>query len=527
MPRLPHGRSISTQQIKRARSALAAHSVPVDLAFSATAPVDLQRFDYLFVGLQSDPDNLLPEAAATRDDLVRLGKTMMEAAAVMDDPAGDSAIPAAYTYLGQFIDHDVTLEALSAALPDLTAPGLRPMALADARTLLRNARTASLDLDSVYGLPAPRSGDQMVLGTVSPTVNNNPPLARPPGKDDLNDLPREARSEDPEHDRAALIGDPRNDENTIISQLHVAFLRAHNAIVARGHGFDEAGVLLRQHYQHVVIHDFLRRIVDPALVDRILQYGNRFYDAMAEPFYLPLEFTVAAYRFGHTMVRGAYDFNLNFNRTRGGIPATLQLLFTFTAFSGQLGDFATLPHNWIVEWPELIGDGPEVEKTRRLDTRLVEPLFTLPQIDGQPEPGDRGRLAVRNLLRGYLLRMPTGQAVARALGVAPLTAAELEAVAASVPAAPGGESQLDVLRSAGFLERTPLWFYVLAEAASVGDGQRLGPVGGTIVAEVLIGLVRRSKDSILRTYGWRPTLPSARGDGHFDLSDLLRLAGVL
>lgn len=528
MPRLPHGRPILTQHIKSARSALAAQSAPVDLAFSASTPVDLQRFDYLFAGLQSDPNNLLPEDPSTRANLVRLGKTMMEGAAVMNDPAGDAEIPAAYTYLGQFIDHDITLEALSAALPALLAPDLKPMSVADVRTVLRNGRTASLDLDSVYGLPAPRSGDEMVVGKVASTPSDAPPNARPPGKDDFNDLPREPKDPDkPEHDRAALIGDPRNDENTIISQLHVAFLRAHNAIVARGHTFDDASVLLRQHYQHIVLRDFLPRIVDPAVVDRLVRDGNQVYDTMSEPFFLPLEFTVAAYRFGHSMVRGAYNFNLNFNRTHGGIPATLGLLFIFSAFSGQLGAFATLPENWIVEWPELVGNGPEVEKTRRLDTRLVEPLFALTRVDGKPELDDGARLAVRNLLRGYLLRMPTGQAVASALGVTPLTAAEIEAVAATVTPAPNAESQLDVVRAAGFTTRTPLWYYVLAEAAAVTGGSRLGPVGGTIVAEVLVGLIRRSRDSILRTPGWRPSLPAAGAPGTFDLPDLLRLAGVL
>ena len=82
-----------------------------------------------------------------------------------------------------------------------------------------------------------------------------------------------------------------------------------------------------------------------------------------------------------------------------------------------------------------------------------------------------------------------------------------------------------VLQSSGFLTRTPLWYYLLAEAKHHG-GQRLGPVGSTIVAEVLIGLVRRSDDSILRTPGWTPTLPAAT-PGQFNLADLLRFAKVL
>jgi nucleoid-associated protein YgaU len=127
-------------------------------------------------------------------------------------------------------------------------------------------------------------------------------------------------------------------------------------------------------------------------------------------------------------------------------------------------------------------------------------------------------LAVRNLLRGYRLRLPTGQAVAELLGLEALTPDQIEAQASSA-------DQAQILRDAGFLERTPLWYYMLAEAGH-GGGERLGPVGGTVVAEVLIGLVRRSQDSILRSAGWTPSLPSA-APGHFELADLLRFAGVL
>src|ERR687893_515469 len=194
---------------------------------------------------------------------------------------------------------------------------------------------------------------------------------RPPGKDDFNDLPREGRSSDPERDRAARIGDARNDENTIIAQLHVAFLRAHNQLVEQGQKFGGASRTLRQHYQHIVLHDFLKRIVDPQIVDETIGQ-NRVYDPTNQSF-MPLEFSVAAYRIGHSMVRAAYNFNLNFNLSGDpdAIPATLELLFTFSALSGQLGNFDTLPDNWIIEWENIIGDGPGVNKARRIDPNLA------------------------------------------------------------------------------------------------------------------------------------------------------------
>lgn len=521
MPRLGHGSTVKLSALQEAQEKLASASADIPLGFAVAKPVDLNDFDFLFPKLQHHADNLLPESRATRDALVELGRAMLDTAA--GDAAGDSPIPAAYTYLGQFIDHDVTLEATSAALDRLLDPTLAPLPLKEIRKNLRNARTATLDLDSVYAAPAPRDGDRMVVGRVSPLNGTDKPLLRTPGKDDFNDLPREPRSADIAHDRAALTGDPRNDENTIIGQLHTAFLRAHNALVDAGHSLDEARRTLRQHYQWMVLHDFLPRIADPRVVRRVLEDGNRFFRPGKNRFFIPLEFTVAAYRFGHSMIRASYNFNLNFNRggEPGTTPATLELLFTFTALSGQLGfgpfQTDTLPDNWIVEWENLVDAGAPFDPARRIDTRLVEPLFTLRGEDGSPEPGDGGRLAVRNLLRGYLLRMPTGQAVAKAVDQKPLTPAQIEA---AVPAA-----QAQVLRNAGLLERTPLWFYLLAEAAHHADGRHLGPVGSIIVAEVFAELARRSEDSILAESDWQPTL--GQHAGRFELADLLRLAGVL
>ena len=529
MPRLAHGAIPTPDQLQAARAELANRSADLDLGFAAAQPADLQDFDFLFLALQQDAANLLAESPDTPGQLKALGRTMEDPGG--PDP-GDSEIPAIYTYFGQFVDHDITLESSSFTPDQLLADDMVPLTLEQIRTGLGNLRTATLELDSVYGPPAPLdpgNAAKMLIGNVSSLNGTDKPLLRPPGKGDDNDLPREPRSNDIVHDRAALTGDPRNDENTIIAQLHLAFLKAHNTLVGQGRSFEEARRLLRQHYQHIVIHDFLKRVADPAVVDDILQNGNRWYNPLAEPFFMPLEFSVAGFRFGHTMVRNDYDFNLNFNTSGepGTSPATLRLLFTFTALSGQLGfgpgPTDTLPDNWIIEWENFVDNGgPAKSKARRLDTKLAAPgLFDLRNVQGQPEQPapDASRLAVRNLLRGYGLRMPTGQALATHLGLTPMTATELEAAAAS-------PAQAQVLQDAGFLERTPLWYYLLAEAKHHGGGQHLGPVGSTIVAEVLIGLVRRSDDSILRYPGWAPSLPAAI-PGRFELADLLRFAGVL
>jgi len=514
MPRLPHGKTITLDDFRKARDTLTARSADIPLSFAVAQPLTTQDFGFLFPELQQNPDNLLPESRATRDALVELGRVMLD-----ENPTSgeDTDIPAAYTYFGQFVDHDTTLDLVSAELPDLVDPDLVPLSPEQIENDLQNGRTPTLELDSVYGLPAPRdpqNSRKMRIGTVSEFSN------RPPGKDDFNDLPREGRSNDPEHDRAALIGDARNDENTIIAQLHVAFLRAHNQLVDGGRTFGAARRVLRQHYQHIVLHDFLRRIADPQIVDETIQQ-NRVYDPDPDDIFMPLEFSVAAYRFGHSMVRAEYPFNLNFQ------PAFLEQLFTFTALSGQLGEFDTLPENWIIQWPNFVDVDEPATRTRRIDTKLVEPLFTLPDLRGRPRQENRARLAVRNLLRGYLLRLPTGQAVARALRQKLSGVRDIPVLGPNrIRNGAASPDQVQKLEAGGFLERTPLWYYILAEAALLEHGQRLGPVGSTIVAEVLVGLIRRSENSILRMADWQPTLPSAR-PGTFTLTDLLRVARVL
>jgi nucleoid-associated protein YgaU len=491
----------------------------------------------MFRDLQDDEANLLPQSAkspTTPTLLKRLGRTMTDTGS---GAAGDSDIPAIYTYFGQFVDHDITLAGSPFAPVNLFNPQMPPLSRTKIRRL-RNLRRPTLDLDSVYGPTSPPDRNpphqqhdraKMRIGKVTrfpgPRERGSFPVRL---KGDDNDLPRKRQSPDKRQDRAALIGDPRNDENLIVAQLHLAFLKAHNALVAQDKTFDEARRLLRQHYQHIIIQDFLKRVADPAIVDDILRNGNRVYDPPAGQFFMPLEFTVAAYRFGHSMVRDGYDFNLNFNQFRGIFQADLSLLFAFTAFSGQVGDTPTLPDFWIIEWHRFVG-AKASNKARKINTKLAgddarssaSGLFSLSDLKGNPLGGDRGRLAVRNLLRGYRLRMPTGQAVARRLGLPALTSAQIKAAAAST-------RQVRALTDGGFLNRTPLWYYLLAEAAhpSGGNGQRLGPVGSTIVAEVLIGLIRRSADSILNTPGWRPSLPAAH-HGRFELADLLRFAGVL
>jgi len=534
MRQIRHGESIELQQITaelaetgklNAGSASANGFASSDVVASPSA---LTHFDHLFRDLVEDSNNLLEESPKTVLKLRSLGETMRDPGFLEDSGEGipDSGVPSAYTYFGQFVTHEIIFEDASSIFADIAKPDVEPISLGLIREKIVNSRSPYLDLDSVYGEGSVRDHDWMRVGRVSYSLNG-----RPAGKDDFNDLPRLERSAKNERrDRVAQIGDKRNDENLIISQMHVAFLRAHNRLINENHKFDGASKLIRQHYQHIVLKDLLERIIDPNILESCRnRQKNEFFKPVDDRFFIPLEFSAAAFRFGHSMVRAAYNKFNERNSTAG-----LDMLFDFTRFSGQLGgrgnDSPTLTEDWIIRWEHFVDTGQVFNRARRIDTTLVEPLFSL-----KPEIGARlpfePSLAVRNLLRGYVLRLPTGQALARKMGITPLADNQLEDVARKVDPT---RAQFNALTEAGFISHTPLWYYILAEAAHARaqDGtDHLGPVGSTIVAEVILEILRRSDDSILGPSftpdkPWVPTLPGSK-QGEFDLSDLLRFAGVL
>ncbi|RKN04501.1 peroxidase family protein [Streptomyces radicis] len=429
-------------------------------------------------------------------------------AGLMSEPSGaalDGKIPAGYTYLGQFIDHDITFD---------PASSLQRQNDPDALT---NFRTPRFDLDSVYGRgPA----DQPYLYR-KPTSEAPPhfDIGRVTGSDDEMDLPR-ARG-------IALIGDPRNDENVIISQLQLTFMLFHNKVCdwltenggqnylrhRRGNEevFDCAQRLVRWHYQWIVIHDFLRQIVDPDTYEDVLyrepltrggdaveRVRLRFFSWDGQIF-MPIEFAVAAYRFGHSLVRGRYRLNENVAKP----------IFTQESVIGpgdeekHLGGFRPLPRGWQIEWGRFFNlNGPEhLQLVRRIDRFLATPLLCLPpELAG----GVRVNLAQRNLARGARLGLPAGQEVALAMGIEPLGDAELDL--------PGNGP-------------SPLWYYVLREAELRNGGLTLGPVGSRIVAEVFCGMLLADPSSYLSNApGWRPVLP---GDnwGDFTMAHLITFTG--
>jgi hypothetical protein len=531
-------------------------------------------FRYLFGDLARDfPAHHIPGDPATiRRQLTDLGIAIAKEKPAPDDLRGgvdNSVIPPVYTYWGQFIDHDITANTdRNNRLSDLREPDLKPLGPERVERELGNLRQPALNLDSVYG-DGPDFADE---GTESAAfydgielrveqVADGPGIPGehiPPVGDLLHDLPRRGEAglkpdatEDEKaiHRTTAVIGDDRNDENLIVAQLHVAFLRFHNQVVAHlrrnSNGYQKserelflaARDLVRWHYQWLVVHDYLKTIAMPGVVDKVLLDGNRhFILGEGEEPYMPIEFSVAAFRFGHSMVRGVYDYNRNFGRKDGGDgvvldSANFEQIFAFTG--GHKDPFGgtgarTLPFNWVIEWDRFVdkGDGTSDHFARRIDTRLAIPLSTMVNALSAQDanlPAEIQRmlqgLAIRNLLRGYHLSLPTGQAVAKKIGARVLTEAELQR---------GNSPEVnDALEP--FLRHTPLWFYILKEAEIRCHGNFLGEVGSRIVAETLIGQLRADTESYLGRYrGWSPAegvrLPN--GEPIVTITDLFRFAGV-
>jgi hypothetical protein len=474
---------------------------------------DRSKFDYLFRKLQVDPENLLSDViestgASMAETLIELGNSMHpeREGELPANPARDSDIPSVYTYFGQFITHEVVFErsGKKRKLGDDTVP-LTPQEIQD----LTNGRTALLDLDSVYG-PILQDDDHCFKVPTIETQDHKDPmdLGFAMGCPFGSDLKRQQN--DPL--RTAIIGDGRNDANRITSQMHLAFLRAHNKFIELDFTFEDAQRALRQHFQWLVIYDYLPRVVGNTVLKSALDGTlNIFNPPEREPF-VPVEFSAGAFRFGHSMTRNRYNYNHTYDQQR---------LTDF--FLPQKGGYPPFNKDWIIDWTRFLPGGQNV--ARRINTRLAQPLFDrLINDKGERLIDTKGKfisLAALDLLRGYSLRLPTGQAVAKALKITPIPATVIESIAGQV-----SQKQKDILHDSGLSSRTPLWFYVLAEAAALEDGLRLGPVGSSIVASVLVGLVRCSKDSILREpqlSKWKPSL----GDGHFGIADLFKFAGVL
>lgn len=471
------------------------------------------------------------------EDLAALAKGMIgnvgEDATNEPDGEENLLVPAGYTYFGQFIDHDLTFETTSS----FENTNLQPT----------NLRSPRLDLDCVYGagpddqpyLYATESSEGLRRGV---SLLLGEPLPDSPDRHDVLRVGKGTLAR-------AVIGDPRNDENSIVCNIQIAFISFHNAVVryvtkrypqlGDQEAFSASRKIVRWTYQKIIVEDYLKRIVEPATYEtftlRLSRQGEgafQLYKAEKRGG-IPLEFAGAAYRYGHSMVRTGYKLN-NVH--------TPQKIFTPGEGDNSLVGFGPLPKDHWIDWKRFFPEGNEfpaggkrpqkndddsdtrLQWAYRIDTSLVDPLASLPTSVG----GGRS-LADLNLRRGNLFRLVSGQTVANALGVA-----SLEEKYLVMRNAPGGKFGFTSIPER-MLADTPLWFYVLAEAqrplvdmwqkkcqdAGQQDGvvledddllegliesggerhkapvSQLGPVGGMILMETFFGLLLADIDSYL------------------------------
>ena len=409
------------------------------------------------------------------------------------------------TFVGQFTDHDITFDQTSQlGVPQnpLTSP---------------NTRTPALDLDSVFGGGPGRRPDLYVDnpdGTVGPKLKIGSLVGPAPNNAAHEDVPRVANDDG---SYSALLGDPRNDENVMIAGLHCAHILFYNRVLDDLSQFDvrhfpaaRAGelsnpyvtfLIARQvtvwHYQWLLVNEHLPQIAGQAIVNDVLRNGNRFYKPPPGDAFMPIEFGAACYRFGHSMVRPSY--RANFTSGTGDSTSPTADPFFGLVFDPSLPGAGPITSDRddllggypggrrYIGWQTFfdLGDG-QVKNNKKIDTTISSVLFTLPVPAIAPHTQTSPTvLPQRNLLRQLTWGLASGQAIAAAMKVPALSTNDLSDIAGV---------------HAPFAASTPLWYYILAEAKTIEDGMNLGPVGGRIVTETLIGLLRADPTSYLSLF---------------------------
>jgi Animal haem peroxidase len=432
---------------------------------------------------------------------------------------GPADIPAGFTYLGQFVDHDLTFDKTAVMLGENVTPAE-----------LLQARSPSLDLDSLYGAGPDDPASEKFYEADGIHLRMGKTLDDGFGTLDDFDLPRGAGSTT-KAKRRAIIPDPRNDENLAVAQTHLAFIRFHNRVVdtlpasvPQAKRFQRARGIVTRHYQWMLRTDYLPRICAEGTVSHVFNNGRKAFEVGVTPTdvpTMPIEFSVAAFRLGHSMIRRAYNWNKIFDNGTG----TLDYLFIFSAGSGNLGNGLRLATSWVADFrrlydfseagrADLVVPESKFNAAMRIDTKLVDSLRTLPGIQDEPN------LALRNLIRAKMVRLATGQQMAAFLKSKGVNLTKL--TAAQIRDGNGGTTLEDLTQSqrAAFVKDTPLWFYILREA-ELNQG-RLKGVGARIVAETFHRAMEGSKASIVRDPTWRPSL--GPDNTTFRMVDLLLFA---
>jgi hypothetical protein len=446
------------------------------------------------------------------DDLEQLAELLKTSGPTRSTAAPDTDIPAAYTYLGQFIAHDLS--------------DLRVLDPAGMVTI----RSAALDLDSLFGaVPEPPLPAQAQLWKAGVGIGQ----ARSFGPDvRYEDLPRRT-------DGKALIADARNDSNLALAQLHLALSKFHQRIANDlGHRSDDAARrITRRHVQSVVLHDYLRRVIEPGIYDDILLHGRRVIHPggllTETPFLIPIEFAAACFRVGHSMVREKYEA-----WEYGVRPIRLQTLLLMTGQGGGFFELRHLSEEWRINWASML-EQPNPPSLRNMaagiDATLAAGLHNLPDRlfpASTPKGGGSGLTSVARatLLRQRGFELSSGQQTADvvngAIGPGPqfpvLTPPEIAAAFSDsgAPATPLG----DFLCKSGLHANTPLWLYCLAESRMFCGGRRFGPLTSRIVMETIHAAIEAAPDGIVANDGQTITFTaeeSLSGRNEFHLQELI------
>ncbi|MGI9387177.1 MAG: peroxidase family protein, partial [Methyloligellaceae bacterium] len=367
-------------------------------------------------------------------DLKALGKQMVEPKAWANRRERYSKMPAGYTFFGQFIDHDITLDTIS----KLDSPVKK--------SEIENARTVDLDLDCIYGggperMPFLYNLPYLKIGKQIPSIRT----ARP-----RYDLLRTSAGGQPNGGAVAIIGDPRNDENFIVSQLQSAFIAFHNRIVdklveveygkrrgeickgakncsgvralaaalpgsAKGEIFEKARDHVIHYYHRIIVEDFIPRLIGADRADDIRKNGRNFYfpkgfvkknGELATPF-IPIEFSVAAYRYGHGQVRQLY-------RLRSGKKDVVPLFRPSSRKRRGIRGFGEISPNLVVDWRYFFGIDRKLPRNFNFASKITPfmPRFLHDLASVGVTGSDEPSLAARNLNRGRVYRLPSGQSIA-------------------------------------------------------------------------------------------------------------------
>jgi hypothetical protein len=463
------------QRAVPAYTAALGHQLP---EASSPANADLP-FERLFPHLSGHrpPDELL-------EHLGEPDGPMSERKSLWADDSYDSPnLAAGYTFFAQFLVHDLTYELV------------RRLSTERPPTMVQGG-PSSLRLHTLYG-PGPEMAPHL-YGFYDQEHFSGQLLTGPSGT--KQDLPRNRQGR-------ALIADPRNDENVVLTQLHLGMIRFHNAMVRHLAGtgdsgtalFDEAQRRVRWHYQWAIVNDFLPKIVGESQVEAALDRDVSREEATAG---LPLEVAQGVLRYVYSQLRLQYQ--INDDASVALLPAD-ENDDTLLRHHSQ-----SIPSRLAVDWTRFfdLDDGP-TQPSKLIDTKITPAFLDLPLVD-DPRPARRS-VAVRFFLQGKRAGLPSGEDVARSLNQ------------------PATLPTTSALRKLG-LKETPLLYYVLAEAEHQfqdSTEDRLGPVASRLLADTLIRRLRLDPQSYLNAHpGFTPDSAFTGEDGTFDVGRLVTGGGA-